>query len=205
MGHSKVVAAVLCLLSLSSYGASKPEPKKSLIEEGLPILFESAPSHSPASMTMIGRLPGATVAFEPAAVTMELQGGHASRLSIGFAVTSAAVPHGSFLQNSQTNYPRGNDAARWRTHVPNYKQVVYAGLYPGIDTVFYGNGQLLEHDFVIAPGADYRQIRLHLSEQAHATINNDGELTIALADGNLRMHKPVIYQDAPGQRRSKDK
>ncbi len=131
---------------------------------------------------------------------MELQGSHASPLSIGFAGASPAIPHGSFLQKSQSNYLLGNDPARWRTHVPNYKQVVYAGLYPGIDAVFYGNGQMLEHDFVIAPGADYRQIRLHLSEHARATIANDGEMTIALSGGNLHMHKPVIYQDAPGGR-----
>ena len=139
MGHSKVVAAFLCLLSLSAYGASRPEPTKTLIEEGLPILFEPAPSHSMASVTITGRLPGATVAFAPAAVMMELQGSHASRLSIGFAGASSALPHASFLQKSQTNYLLGNDPARWRTHVPNYKQVVYAGLYPGIDAVFYGN------------------------------------------------------------------
>ena len=199
MGHSKVVAAFLCLLSFSSYAAPKPDQTKSLIAEGMPILFEPAPSQSPASVTMTGRLPGATVAFAPAAVMMELQGSHARRLSIGFAGASPAIPHGSFLQQSQTNYLLGNDAARWRTHVPNYKQVVYAGLYPGIDAVFYGNGQMLEHDFVIAPGADYRQIRLHLSD-AHATIANDGEMTIALAGGNLRMHKPVIYQDDTGGR-----
>jgi hypothetical protein len=130
---------------------------------------------------------------------MELQGSHASRLSIGFAGASPAVPHGSLLQKSQTNYLLGNDAAQWRTHIPNYKRVIYEGLYPGIDAVFYGNGQMLEHDFVIAPGADYRQIHLHLSD-AHATIADDGEMTIALAGGDLRMHKPVIYQDAPGGR-----
>lgn len=122
MGHSKVVAAFLCLLSLSSYGASKPEPKKSLIEEGMLILFEPAPNQSPASVTMIGRLPGATVAFEPAAIRMEFQGSHGSRLSIGFAGASPAIPQGSFLQKSQSNYLLGNNPARWRTHVPNYKQ-----------------------------------------------------------------------------------
>ena len=149
---------------------------------------------------MTGRLPGATVAFEPGMVQVQLQGEQASQLTIGFAGALPIAPHGSLLQKSQSNYLLGNDPGHWRTHVPNYKQVVYDGLYPGIHAVFYGNGQLLEHDFVIAPDADYRQIRLHLSEHAHATIKDDGEMTIALSGGNLRMHKPVIYQDAPGGR-----
>jgi hypothetical protein len=149
---------------------------------------------------MTGRLPGATVAFEPGMVQVQLQGEQPSRLEIGFAGALPAVPHGSFLAQSQSNYLLGNDPAHWRTHIPNYQQVVYTGLYPGIDAMFYGNGQLLEHDFVVAPGSDYRQIRLHLSEHVHATIANDGEMTIALSNGNLRMHKPVIYQDAPAGR-----
>jgi hypothetical protein len=164
------------------------------------IVFEPVPSQLSRPVTMTGRLPGATVAFEPGMVQVELQDKQASQLTIGFAGASPAVPHGSFLEKSQSNYLLGNEPARWRTHVPNYQQVVYTGLYPGIDAVFYGNGQLLEHDFVVAPGADYRQIRLHLSEHAHPTIANDGEMTIALSGGNLRMHRPVIYQDAPGGR-----
>ncbi len=201
MGQSKVVAAFLCLLSLSSYAApNRGQTTTRVIEDGVPIVFEPVPGQLSRPVTMTGRLPGATVAFEPGMVQVELQGKQASQLTIGFAGALPIAPHGSLLQKSQSNYLLGNDPGHWRTHVPNYKQVIYDGLYPGIDAVFYGNGQLLEHDFVIAPDADYRQIRLHLSEHAHATIKDDGEMTIALSGGNLRMHKPVIYQDAPGGR-----
>jgi hypothetical protein len=201
LGQSRVVAAFLCLLSLSSYAApNHGRTATRVIEDGVPIVFEPVPSQLSQQVTMTGRLPGATVAFEPGMVQVELQGKQASQLTIGFAGALPIAPHGSLLQKSQSNYLLGNDPAHWRTHVPNYKQVVYDGLYPGVDAVFYGNGQLLEHDFVISPGSDYRQIRLHFSEHAHAAIANDGEMTIALSSGNLRMHKPVIYQDAPGGR-----
>jgi hypothetical protein len=58
-----------------------------------------------------------------------------------------------------SNYFIGNDPARWRTDVPQFGQVRYREVYPGIDVVFYGNGNKLEYDFVLRPGADPSRIR----------------------------------------------
>src|SRR5579864_2660621 len=33
-------------------------------------------------------------------------------------------------------------------------------LYPGVDAIFYGNGEHLEYDLVVSPGADLRRLRL---------------------------------------------
>ena len=77
----------------------------------------------------------------------------------------------------------------------NYGEVTYTGLYPGIDAVFYGNRQRIEHDFIVSAGADYRQIRLSLSRSAHASIGRDGTLAITLKSGSLKMLKPAIYQE----------
>lgn len=54
----------------------------------------------------------------------------------------------------KVNYLRGNDPKRWRTGIPTYGKVKYAQVYPGIDLIYYGNPQQLEHDFVVAPGAN---------------------------------------------------
>ena len=149
---------------------------------------------------MVGRLPGVTAAFGPGMVSMDLQGDQSDEFAITFTGALPTLPQGSALEKSQSNYLLGNDPKLWRTHVANYGRVNYAELYPGIDAVFYGTGQLLEHDFVVAPGADYRQIRMHLSENARAKIDKDGDLTITISGGELRMHKPVIYQDIQGTR-----
>ena len=57
-----------------------------------------------------------------------------------------------------SNYFLGNDPTRWHTNVPMFSRVLYSDVYPGVDLVFYGNQRRLEHDFVVAPGADPRQI-----------------------------------------------
>ena len=148
---------------------------------------------------MVGRLPGITAGFGPGMVTLRLQTEKPSDLAIAFTGAQAAIPQGDELQKSQSNYLLG-DPSQWRTHVPNYGRVVYHGLYPGVDAVFYGHGQLLEHDFLVAPGTDYRQIRMRLSPDARATIDKDGSMTITIAGSELHMHKPLIYQNSDGAR-----
>jgi hypothetical protein len=201
VGLSRVFAVSFCLLCFSSFSTfGQGQTSARVVEDGLPVVFEPAPSQMSGPAAMTGRLPGATVVWEPGRVQVQLHGSRTGQLEIGFVGASETIPHGSSRAASQSNYLLGNDPSRWRTHVPNYRQVVYSELYPGIDAVFYGNRQRLEHDFVVSPGADYRQIRLHLSPDAHATLDSHGGLTIALPAGKLQMHKPVIYQDLPGGR-----
>jgi hypothetical protein len=204
VGLSRAVTASFCLLCFSCFSAFGQGHRPARVAEaGIPIVFEPASNQTSGPVMMTGRLHGATVAWEPGKFQVELQGSRPDQLEIGFVGASATLPHGNSLASSQSNYLLGNDPSHWRIHVPNYRQVVYSKLYPGIDAVFYGNGQLLEHDFVISPGGDYRQIRLHLSADAHASLDSHGELTIALPAGKLQMHKPIIYQDMPGGRQQR--
>ena len=40
-----------------------------------------------------------------------------------------------------TNYFIGNDTPKWRTNVAGYAKVKYEDVYPGIDLVYYDNGE----------------------------------------------------------------
>src|SRR2546426_2956094 len=60
----------------------------------------------------------------------------------------------------KANYFIGNDPKKWRTNVPTYARVKVRDVYPGVDVVDYGNQQQLEHDFMVAPGADPDSIRI---------------------------------------------
>ena len=62
------------------------------------------------------------------------------------------------------NYFIGNDPAKWHSGVPTFAKVKYAGVYPGIDLVYYGNQQQLEYDFVVAPGPVRSPSGFNLSE-----------------------------------------
>jgi hypothetical protein len=101
----------------------------------------------------------------------------------------------------KTNYLIGNDPKKWHTDVPSYARVKYAGVYPGVDLVFYGNQRQLEYDFVVAPGADPKAIRLNLEGARKVRINFRGDLVLSVAGGEVVLHRPVVYQNLNGGRR----
>ena len=133
------------------------------------------------------------------------------RLKLVNANQNAAVAGANELPG-KVNYFLGTDPKKWRTNVPTYAQVRYRDVYPGIDLVYYGNqGGQLEYDFVVGSGADPGAITLEVGAQrqernskvenrnlaAHASlqIGGDGDLVIPTKGGELRFHKPVVYQE----------
>ncbi len=93
----------------------------------------------------------------------------------------------------KSNYFIGRDPAGWRTDVPTYARVRYAGTYPGVDVVYYGRQGQLEYDFNIAPGADPRQVSIGIAG-ASARLNAAGALVLQTKTGNVELHRPVAYQ-----------
>ena len=113
----------------------------------------------------------------------------------------------------KSNYFIGNDPKKWRTDVANYAKVRYQNVYPGVDLVYYGNQGKLEYDFVVAPGANPTRIKLDVmadlgvrpssaaggGKSAHVSaplrIAANGDLVVSLSGGEVRFHKPVVYQE----------
>jgi hypothetical protein len=106
----------------------------------------------------------------------------------------------------KANYFIGNDPAKWRTNISTYANVRYQNVYPDIDLVYYGNqGGQLEYDFVVAPGADPGAISMELESNANSgptgsavplRISAEGDLILPALNGGVRLHKPLVYQEA---------
>jgi len=120
---------------------------------------------------------------------MQLAGGRAGIEAQG----ESALP-------GTANYFKGSDPAQWHTGIPTYKKVRYAGVYPGVDLVYYGNQSRLEYDFVVAPRADAGRIRLRFGGAKKLTLDRGGNLIVQMEDGSVSFHKPVVYQDSNGVR-----
>lgn len=101
----------------------------------------------------------------------------------------------------RVNYFAGSDPRRWRADVQTFGRVLYPDLYPGVDLLFYGNQRRLEYDFVVAPGADARAIRLEFAGARRLRLDAGGALVVETAAGELRQPKPFVYQDVDGARR----
>ena len=109
-------------------------------------------------------------------------------------------------RSTTVNYLIGSDRSRWRTGVPAYARVRSPGVYPGIDLVFYGSGRQFEYDFALAPGSDPRSIRLAfdgITETAGSPaleVDARGDLVLRTLGGDLRLRKPIAYQEVDGVR-----
>jgi Beta-propeller repeat len=99
----------------------------------------------------------------------------------------------------RVNYLVGNDPSRWRTGLPTYGSVRYAGVYPGVDLVYYGTQGRLEYDFIVAPGGDTRPIRLKFEGAQQCRLDRQGDLVIRAKGGEIGFEKPVVYQVREGK------
>ena len=106
----------------------------------------------------------------------------------------ASKAEGAEPRIAKSNYFTGRDPAKWRTGVSNYGRVRFAGVYPGIDLVYYGQEGQLEYDWMVKPGADPSRIRLRFEGVQSLRVDADGDLVLKTAGGEIREKKPVIYQ-----------
>jgi uncharacterized repeat protein (TIGR01451 family) len=113
----------------------------------------------------------------------------------------AATMVGLDLLPGKTNYFIGNDPKKWRRGVAEYARVEYRGVYPGISLVYYGNQGQLEHDFVVAPGAGPRKIRLGFEGARKLRLDANGNLVLTTGEGEVTLRAPLIYQEVDGVRR----
>jgi uncharacterized repeat protein (TIGR01451 family) len=108
------------------------------------------------------------------------------------------IVEGDDLLNGKSNYFIGNDPSRWRTNVPHYRKVRLRNVYNGIDVVYYGSQRQLEYDFVVAPHADARQVRLRFEGAEQIDLDASGDLIIRAGGAAIRQRLPVVYQESGG-------
>ena len=92
------------------------------------------------------------------------------------------------------------DRSRWKRGLPTSRELVYRGLWPGIDLVFRDHGGTLKYEFHVAAGADIRAIGLVYDGARRLTRGRDGTLSIHTAAGVLTDASPVSYQTRAGAR-----
>ena len=177
---------------------SKPASTDKLVR--FPILFEPNQGQAQPHARFVAHSAGLSVSLAPSGVDLVV-GARRANLQVEFVGSSKNASITPLeKQASYTNYIRGDDPSRWLSHIPNFSRVSYQGIYPGIEAIFYGNGQDLEHDFVVAPGADYRLIRLHVGGPHRLALQSNGNIVVSLSGGQMVFKKPEIYQLIDGSR-----
>lgn len=123
------------------------------------------------------------------------------RLKLMFVGAKSSSPNAGKKLAATSNYLTGREARNWLTGVPNFAEVSYRAIYPGIDLLYRGNQRQLEYDFVVAPGADPGRIKVAFEGAESVRLNERGELALHIGGAEVIQPKPVVYQEIDGQRR----
>jgi hypothetical protein len=166
----------------------------------LPMAFELNQGQANPTFQFLSRGPGYSLFLRPGEAVLLLRDDNPDHATtsgegaivrmklIGADSNSRAVPEEQLV--TRTNYLIGNDPVRWQTNVPNYRRVRFRQVYPGIDLRYYGTGQQLEHDFVVAAGADAREIEFKLTGGILRIDHHSGDLLLRTEAGTVRLRAP---------------
>ncbi len=147
------------------------------VPANLPLFFEAgqAPADAPAQFLARGHDYQFLISATGTQIALRKAGAESAAVRMQFAgANPRAQIRGDAELPGKINYLTGNDPAQWRTGVDMFAKVRVAGLYPGVNLVYYGNQQQLEYDFDIAPGVDPAVIAIHFDGADKISVDSRG-------------------------------
>src|SRR5215212_4211733 len=127
------------------------------------------------------------------------RGGHA--LALNFL---GANPHATLTARQRlpgkVNYLVGDEPTEWQKGLATHAELLYGGLWPGIDMTVRGEGGNLKYEFHLKPGASVEDVRLGYRGAEGLSVGASGELLVRTSLGVLKDAAPVSYQRIGGER-----
>lgn len=199
---------------------ASPRATATTLLAGLPISFEPNLGQADAEVRFITRSKGYSAAFGDDFFAYMLSPAHPEgepestpgkdtevsvvKLSFLFMNDTAAIAPGP-VQAGTSNYFIGSDASKWIAEAPNYSSIRYLDAWEGIDIVVRdGDGHQVEHDFVVAPGADPARILMRPESAGRVFVNGDGDLVFDAGSAQLVQRRPIAFQEQDGRRTQVD-
>src|ERR1700753_157597 len=218
-GTLRVLLFSLALSSASLLNAASMPPKNF----HLPLTFEQNRGQAPGQVKWLGRSSNYRVLVENDGLTLLLPDKETMRAMAGrrpvpvdrsfrrkYNVMRMKLAGGRPWKDisgiepsgSVSNYEDSPDSKSWILNVPQYGRVKIANVDEGIDLVFYTNGDDLEYDFVIGPGADPKQVQVVFEGMKDMRVDKkSGDLLLTAPDGSeLRQLRPNVYQQLADKR-----
>ncbi len=101
-----------------------------------------------------------------------------------------------------TNYYNVTYAEDGILEVRDYEEVKLKNIYPGIDVRYYSisppsgdkEGPGFEYDYLISPGADYKQIKIKITG-TQAKLDKEGNLILETPLGTIAESAPKVFQE----------
>lgn len=165
----------------------------------MPLAFETNRGQTDAQVQYLARSREGALFFTSQGVTVKVPRIGSFRLLFEDASPSPRITAEQKLR-ARTNYLK-EDPNNSIIGVENFAALRYTQVYPGIDVCFYGRDQHLEHDFVLAAGADPDRITLRAEGVDRMEITPSGDAELTLGAGKLLESAPVAWQVMHGKRK----
>jgi hypothetical protein len=165
---------------------------------GTPLNFEPNRGQAQNGVQFVARGPAYVVSLSDAGATLASEGS-ALRLRV-VGSRDAVTPAAEQPLPGVVNYYIGNDPKLWLTDIKTYGKVRYAGVYPGVDLVYYGTQGRLEYDFTVAAGASAMPIHLAIEGAEGVRLDRKGGLRVQAKFHEVAFEHPHAYQVASGRR-----
>jgi hypothetical protein len=125
--------------------------------------------------------------------------GHALALDFQGADSHATLEAQKRL-SGEVNYLVGDEPAKWQLGLSTHGELLYGGLWPGINMAVRGEGGNLKYEFHLKPGASVEDVRLAYRGAEGLSVGAGGELLVQTSLGVLKDAAPVCYQRIEGER-----
>jgi hypothetical protein len=79
--------------------------------------------------------------------------------------------------------------------IKSFENITYRQIYKGIDLAWYSNDGHLKYDYLVAAGANYKQIQLEIKGAEKISINQKGELVLKTPLGEIMEQAPLVKQN----------
>jgi uncharacterized repeat protein (TIGR01451 family) len=184
---------IVCLLLSSLVFASQPSVAS---PDGL-LTFELNRGQTAPQVRFLARSREGIIFFTPDGVTVSVPHQGSFRLLFDNAASQERTINPEQQLVARSNYLNRQPAI---VGVENYAALRYESVYPGIDVRFYGQGRHLEHDFLLAPGADVSKIALRTEGIDGIHIQPSGDARLMLGKLQLTESAPRAWQTIQGKR-----
>jgi len=101
---------------------------------------------------------------------------------------------------TKVSYFVGNDPSKHKTNFPTYRYVSLGEVWSGVEVKLKATQKTVEKLFYIKPGADPSKIVVQVDGAEGLRLSKDGEIIIKTGLGDLKLSKPVAWQEKDGKK-----
>lgn len=101
---------------------------------------------------------------------------------------------------TKVSYFIGNDPSKHKSGLSTYRYVSLGEVWSGIEVKLKANQKTVEKLFYVKPGADPSKIQVQLNGAKGLKLSKDGEIIIKTGLGDLKLSKPIAWQEKDGKK-----